>query len=159
MEVRPFTAADRPAAEAAIARLQDDLREHDPSLVQGAGMAAAYLDYLLASCATKQGQLLLAVEAGELAGLVCVWIERDVEPLEGTINDFAYVSDLVTLPAFRRRGVGAVLLAAAEAHGRAHGVTHLDLTVLAANEGARRLYEKLGFQTRRLMMRKPITEA
>ncbi|MBK7657618.1 MAG: GNAT family N-acetyltransferase [Betaproteobacteria bacterium] len=54
------------------------------------------------------------------------------------------VIDVCLLPAWRRRGVGTSLLRAVmeEATGRGRGVA---LQVLARNDGARRLYERLGF--------------
>lgn len=54
------------------------------------------------------------------------------------------VIDVCLLPAWRGRGLGTALLRAVmeSAAGRAQGVA---LSVLSRNEGARRLYERLGF--------------
>lgn len=44
------------------------------------------------------------------------------------------------------RGIGSALLSALAAWAQREGVTRLELTVVAANERARRLYEKHGFR-------------
>jgi RimJ/RimL family protein N-acetyltransferase len=48
-------------------------------------------------------------------------------------------------PAARRRGIAAMLLAAAEQHVRDRGMRKLTLRVLSTNQGAISLYERLGF--------------
>jgi ribosomal protein S18 acetylase RimI-like enzyme len=56
------------------------------------------------------------------------------------------VMGLAVAPQARRRGVGAALLTAAEQHARARGARKLSLRVLGTNEGALRLYGRLGFE-------------
>ena len=56
------------------------------------------------------------------------------------------VHDLAVLPEFRSQGIGRALLAAAEHRARARGCAKLTLEVLEANQGARRLYESVGFR-------------
>lgn len=53
---------------------------------------------------------------------------------------------LGVLPAVRGQGVGRRLLEGAEAWARSVGVKKLCLGVFAMNEGARRLYERLGYE-------------
>jgi ribosomal protein S18 acetylase RimI-like enzyme len=56
------------------------------------------------------------------------------------------IHDLAVLPGQRGRGVGRALLAAAEAHARAHGFCKLTLEVQEDNAPARGLYERFGFR-------------
>lgn len=156
LTVRDFAPGDEAAAEAALAVLQEELRASDPRLLPGPAMAAGYLAYIRGRCAAQDGRVFLATAGAAVAGLCAVWIERDVEPLESTVNAHAYVSDLVVFPAFRRQGVAGLLLAAAQAHGRDHGMADLQLNVLAANADARRFYEAAGFSAHRLSLIKPI---
>jgi ribosomal protein S18 acetylase RimI-like enzyme len=55
------------------------------------------------------------------------------------------VHDLAVLPDHRGRGIGALLLAAAEGEARTRGACKLTLEVLSGNDPARRLYQALGF--------------
>ncbi len=52
-------------------------------------------------------------------------------------------------PAVRSRGIGAALLAAVCAECRSRGMAELLVTVDAANSGARRFYQRQGFQLRK----------
>lgn len=58
----------------------------------------------------------------------------------------AYVSDVAVAGPARRRGVGRAMLQYAETVGRAWGKSALVLDVNAANEDARRLYQRLGYE-------------
>jgi ribosomal protein S18 acetylase RimI-like enzyme len=53
--------------------------------------------------------------------------------------------DLFVAPTARRGGAGRLLLQAAEAHARAHGVGRMDLTTARSNLPAQALYESLGW--------------
>jgi len=57
-----------------------------------------------------------------------------------------HVSDIVVAPAAEGRGVGAALMAAAEAWARARDFRLLSLHVFAENRRARALYERLGYR-------------
>lgn len=57
-----------------------------------------------------------------------------------------YVDSLATAEGFRRRGVAAALLEAAERDARERGLPALALDTRATNDGARALYERLGFE-------------
>jgi GNAT superfamily N-acetyltransferase len=62
------------------------------------------------------------------------------------------VESLSLLPAARGRGIGAALLDAVEEQLAAIGVDELRLTVVAANEDARRFYAREGFTERFLTL-------
>ena len=55
------------------------------------------------------------------------------------------VDQLAVAPSARGKGVGTLLLEAAEARGRAMGVPRMALSVISENEGAIRLYERMGY--------------
>ena len=56
-----------------------------------------------------------------------------------------YVNVLATFPEFRRRGIGARLLAIAEQKGREEGAPSLSVIVGGWNESAARLYQSAGY--------------
>ncbi len=64
-----------------------------------------------------------------------------------TQADEFYISNLAVLPAFQGRGVGQALLEHAEILARTAGLGKCSLIVSYAHEPARRLYEKIGYQT------------
>ena len=57
-----------------------------------------------------------------------------------------HVSGLAVHPAYRKRGVAAALMTAAEPFARARGARKLSLRVLSTNQPAIHLYERLGYQ-------------
>jgi ribosomal protein S18 acetylase RimI-like enzyme len=58
-----------------------------------------------------------------------------------------YVNALATYPLGRGQGHGTRLLGVAEGIARSQGRPALSLSVVDANQGARRLYQRLGFRT------------
>jgi ribosomal protein S18 acetylase RimI-like enzyme len=70
---------------------------------------------------------------------------------------YTYISDLVVLPAYRRRGIGSALLRHAEAYARERGMTLLRINVLAKNQLAGRLYRTFGFSDYRIQLVKRIS--
>ena len=71
---------------------------------------------------------------------------RPLQALENQALGSHYVNVLATYPAFRRRGVGRVLMAEAERLGT--GARGISLIVADANAPARRLYAALGYAER-----------
>jgi ribosomal protein S18 acetylase RimI-like enzyme len=61
------------------------------------------------------------------------------------VADHVHVSTLAVVPAARRRGHATALLAAAGAWGAAHGARWAVLQVALQNDGARALYDRLGY--------------
>ena len=71
---------------------------------------------------------------GTLAG--CLWLESR----PGAI----YVSNIQVLPRFQRQGIAASVLRDLQSRADARGIA-VALAVVQVNDGARRLYERLGF--------------
>lgn len=65
---------------------------------------------------------------------------------EGEAGSY-YLSTMGVDPLFRGRGIGAALLAAAEAEGAASGYARSSLLVARENTKAKALYERLGYET------------
>jgi putative acetyltransferase len=77
----------------------------------------------------------------------------DVLPVHGEARAHVGMLGIGLLPAFRRRGIGELLLKAAIADAWARGLTRIELSVRADNANAKALYERLGFATEGLMRR------
>ena len=72
-------------------------------------------------------------------------IVRPLVRLEAKAPGSWYVNVLATFPEFRRRGIGARLLAIAEQKGREEGAPSLSVIVGGWNESAARLYQSAGY--------------
>lgn len=73
---------------------------------------------------------------GEVVGYIGFWI----------VFDELRVMNVAVAPEMRRRGIARALVERAMAAGREGGAERALLEVRASNEGARRLYERLGFR-------------
>ena len=155
--IRPYVpATDAAALRGAFVELQEAERAFDPFMPPGDDVADSYLARLLEQCDESGGEIYVAVEeeTETVAGYVAVLghvesIEPDDDP-----SPYAYLSDLIVLAGFRGRGVATLLAAAAERHAEDRGMTRIRLQVLARNGGARRLYERAGYEDHIVQMEK-----
>jgi len=86
--------------------------------------------------------------AGErVGGAVVVFRAADVDMLRGR-EDVALLWDIRVAPAARGQGVGAALVAAAQAWSAAHGAEWLEVETQNVNVPACRFYERMGFVLR-----------
>ena len=70
-----------------------------------------------------------------VAGFCAFWL----------VFDEIHINNVAMRPPFRGQGIGTTLLQHVLAEGRRLGARRATLEVRASNEGARRLYERLGF--------------
>ncbi len=153
--LRPYDPArDRAAVRVCVVALQDFERALEPSLRPSEAMADAYLEHILERIAAHSGCIFVAELEGALIGFVAVLgrVPPDAPDDEPALR--GYVSDLVVLPAHRGRGLGRRLLEEAERFVRSLGTTRLDISVLAKNTGAARLYRAFGFEDFRIQLTK-----
>ncbi|MCY1138982.1 GNAT family N-acetyltransferase [Actinoplanes sp. Pm04-4] len=87
------------------------------------------------------GGVLVAVVDDRVVGLVTVGERRH---FAGEVD--AYVGELVVDGGSEGRGIGTLLMAAAEQWGRERGLRHLTLETGAANRHAREFYAARGYQ-------------
>jgi ribosomal protein S18 acetylase RimI-like enzyme len=86
-------------------------------------------------------EVVVAVLDGEVVGYARLTVPT---PLPENAH-VAEVNGFAVSPTARGRGVGRVLLEAAEQRARAAGAVKLSLRVLSTNAAARRLYERAGY--------------
>jgi GNAT superfamily N-acetyltransferase len=122
-----------PADSAAIAPLLDQLGYPSTAAQVGARLVALLADELV----------LVAEEEGAIAGLSGLRVERLIERDEPV----ARLTALVVGEQFRRRGVGAALVAAVENEARARGCALLVLNSGSTRTDAHAFYERLGYET------------
>jgi ribosomal protein S18 acetylase RimI-like enzyme len=109
---------------------------------------------MFARCATWAGSVFVAESDGAVIGFVCVWGRVPPQEPDEPQADYAYVSDLVVLATWRRRGIGRALLRRAEAYARALGMDAIGIGVMAGNREARALYDADGYRAVHVELRK-----
>ncbi|MBI2780684.1 MAG: GNAT family N-acetyltransferase [Chloroflexi bacterium] len=102
---------------------------------------------------------LVADADGRVVGMVELWLRRPKDPNNARVPRVEAHLGISVASAARGQGVGTALMLAAEEWARAHGADRMDLGVDAANEGAKRLYERLGYEVHGHRMDKVIEPA
>jgi ribosomal-protein-alanine N-acetyltransferase len=140
-DVRPATADDRGFVLGLVPRFAEFglPSHHDPGRVLPA--VERSLGAALASPGDDTA-VLVAVSDDERSGFVHVKAERDHFSGEPR----AYVSDVAVVRDAEGRGVGRVLMEAAEVWARARSYRTIALDVFAANARARAVYGWLGYE-------------
>src|SRR3989454_12093640 len=142
--IREYRPEDLRHVEACFVELQDFLHGLGPQVREGRA-ATQYFDAMFARCADTHEKIFVAEAEQQVVGFICLWARVQSEELDEEPSEYAYISDLVILPAYRGRGLGRALLEKAEEHARLHGATTLKIESLAKNEVATTLYKKSGF--------------
>jgi ribosomal protein S18 acetylase RimI-like enzyme len=101
------------------------------------------------------GGLRVAV-ADDPVGFVTFVVERGAFEQDATRG---LVHDLYVAPAWRDAGVGGRLLDAAERALADAGADVLAVEAMAGNDGARRLYERRGYEVHRVEMERPVNDS
>lgn len=140
LRVRRLDPLDRDDAAALVALLDGYARGREGGGRALADDVRARLPGLLASRPHYLG--LLAFEDGRPTGLANCFEGVSTFKARPLLN----VHDIVVAEDRRGRGVGAALLAAIEAEARVRGCCKLTLEALEGNEGAIRLYRRVGFR-------------
>jgi ribosomal protein S18 acetylase RimI-like enzyme len=93
----------------------------------------------------------VAEEDGDVVGFVTASTRRH---FAGDLD--AYVGELVVDRRAEGRGIGRMLMAAAEEWGRTQGFAHITLDTGAANANARAFYRALGYEEEDVKLTKPL---
>jgi ribosomal protein S18 acetylase RimI-like enzyme len=96
---------------------------------------------------------LVAERSCELLGYAMVHTRRG-SPTWPLSDPAAELETLAVLPSERRQGIGTALLDAVQAELAASGITALSLLVVTGNDEALRFYERHGFKTGAIWMRR-----
>lgn len=156
--IRPATAADRTALDEQAMRLNifEEPFAGDRRLDPAGGVEA--FDHLHETVAKSAGAIRVAELDGAVVGHMVMWFDRFPPFVRAELRDYAYIGDLFVREAHRGRGIGAALVAEAEAIARARGVPRILLGVIAGNP-AEHAYRKLGFRSYALEMIKDLAPA
>lgn len=97
--------------------------------------------------------LLVARKDGRVVGFAMLHVETGLYQQDATRG---IVDNVFVEASSRDSGIGSALLEAAEDHLLEAGADVVSLSVLAANEGARRLYERSGYDPHRIELEKHV---
>ena len=153
--IRPAAAQDRTWLIAAMAAINDHERALHDTRRPGAECAEAYLAQVEAAIADHGGAILIAARDAERLGCIAFHTAHAGNVAETPdSNVFGYVSDLFVAPEVRGQGLAGRLLAEAERHFRAAGLTRMRLGSLASNAQALRAYRAFGFDDYEVVLEK-----
>ena len=155
--IRPATPEDEPA----LTVIQHSSAIHhatiDPDRWQAGSLEDAAVARRYGHAQSQRSEGLVAVTPdGTIVGMVELWLKRPRGPAGARIPRVKADLGLAVAPEWRGRGVGTALLAAAEAWARAQGAERMVLDLDVHNEGALRLYQRVGYEVEALSMDKPI---
>jgi ribosomal protein S18 acetylase RimI-like enzyme len=109
-------------------------------------IAARYRDGRKHPAGEGENGITLAAElGGEIAGFVDIRLDRSPDPMHRDIT-YCHVVEIAVGVGHQNRGIGRLLLAAAEDWGRQNGATFASLEYLADNSRAAALYERLAYR-------------
>lgn len=155
--IRDATDEDRPA----LARLMQGLNRFEDAItgdrLTDADSAAKHVSYLEDVVMDDGGCVLVAEYGGAVVGFLVAFIEEDDgHYLKPEARKHGYISDLFVEDAARSKGVAHALMTEAECLFGEMGIKKMQIGVLAANDGARVVYEKAGYQARSVFLEKDI---
>jgi GNAT superfamily N-acetyltransferase len=113
---------------------------------------------LLAILQDANTALLLAEAAGQIVGLAEIYLRRDEANPLTVQHTYSHLQSLIVTERWRGRGVGARLMAVAEAWARKRGATELRLDAWEFAAGPLPFYEALGYQTVKRTLVKPLAQ-
>jgi aminoglycoside 6'-N-acetyltransferase len=156
--IRPAGDADEPA----MIRLEHESAIHhaavDPRRWRVPTVDAVAESRRLRQARIPRTESLLAEVDGRVVGMIELWLQTPED--EGSARRPVTRADfgISVAPDWQDRGLGTALVRAAESWARERGATRMQLHVTAANTGAVRFYERLGYDLDSLLMDKPLRE-
>lgn len=157
--IREYSPQDAAQLEDCIVELQSFEKSIEPNRADGLKIAPAYRKLLLTRCGQGQGKIFVAQMDGRVIAFICILLRLDEGDLIEDTPEFAYITDLVVLPAYRGQGVGRMLLQHAETYALRHEAAVLKVDVLAGNTIARELYTRMGYHEHEIRLQKHLWSA
>ncbi len=144
--IRPATRGDRPALGRLGALLLETHYEFDPQrfMAPGESSADGYGWFLGTQLRDEEVVVLVAERDGAVVGYVYAGLEP--QSWKELREACGFIHDVVVDESGRRAGIASALIAAATEWLRARGAPRVILWTAQRNEGAQRLFERLGFR-------------
>jgi ribosomal protein S18 acetylase RimI-like enzyme len=146
IDVRTLTPQDDLTAVLQLCR--DFFREyerHHPGFFEIDGLSdEAISGRFKESLESERSVTVIALVDDEIVGYALASIRE--QPPFYRVKHVGAISGLMVAPKFRRRGLGSRLLLEIEAYFRRHDIRYFTLYTSIANQGAIKLYERLGLE-------------
>lgn len=146
LRIREMTEADRDS----VIDLLWQLNRHEHAIVSNRATsheaAVASFESAVRRIAENGGIHLVAERDSRVIGYCASAIDLAPPYIREEDRRHVWVAELVVAEGARRQGVGEALLNAAEGFTRSQGLRHMLIGVLAGNDGADRLYERMGYR-------------
>ncbi len=105
----------------------------------------------------SESAILVAEEAGHIIGFAEIYLKHpDLNDRARTHTTYAYQQSLSVTDAFRRKGIGLLLLHTAEAWAQERGAVELCLDIWEYPAGPLAFYQNIGYHTFRCSLTKNI---
>jgi len=111
--IREYRPEDIPQITACFVALYDFLHNLEPQVLAGRA-ATPYWDFMLTSYQATSGTIFVVEVNNQIVGFVSLWLKVQSEELDEEPSAYAFISDLVVLPAYRGQGLGRALLSRAD---------------------------------------------
>lgn len=154
--IRTAVAEDYDAVCALYAQVADVHSQALPQFFRPLEGPALPRDFFANILANEDATIFVAEWQDTLIGMIHCYVRTAPSVPVVVPRRFAYIEDLVVSEHFRHQGVGQTLIERVHQWAREQGVTEVELNVWEFNTSARSLYEKLGYQTTRRVMRKQL---
>jgi ribosomal protein S18 acetylase RimI-like enzyme len=154
--IRLGTVTDYPAARAVLAETLAFHRAGAPEFFRETDAPPPSQEAIAGLLQDGAGAWFLAEDAGAIVGFVTIRMRRGPFAPFHVPEPHAIVDSLGIRAAWRRRGIGRALMEAAHAWAREQGARRVVLGVWEFNDGARSLYESMGYQTYSRNMWRPL---
>jgi GNAT superfamily N-acetyltransferase len=113
------------------------------------------LDEFIEECGKKEGRIIVAYLGNDVIGFVVLWQENEPSLYPQEYSWYS-VEALVIRPSYRKIGVAGGLMKHAEEFACNKGVRQLRVNVLAANNLALSAYQRYGFKSFEVILRKDL---
>jgi ribosomal protein S18 acetylase RimI-like enzyme len=123
-----------------------------PQVFRDPGKRARPREYIASIVKDENACLWVAEHEGNVVALLKVAIREARELPLLVPRRYAEIDTLAVAQAYRRRGIGRTLMAAAERWASERGADQIELSVWEFNEQARAFYTALGYRTARRKM-------
>ncbi len=123
----------------------------EPHVFAPCGDPLRHREHWAATVAQANATTFLAADADRVVGFITVSVVEEVHSLLQPMR-FGRIGSIGVTSDHRGRGVGRVLVAAAQEWAETRGCVEVRLTVGAFNKRAARLYEELGYEVRSMLL-------
>lgn len=117
-----------------------------------------YFAFMLDDCKNNQGEVFVALESNEVAGMVAGYIQNytDRDKLDYSCPQKGIIAELIVNKKFRSNGIGTALVNHMENYFKSLGCEYIQLDVFSYNESAKQFYYKNGYEDRMYTLFKKI---